>query len=111
MLGGPYELPSTIYTELACLNDGNYVFTVYDSMSDGIGSPGYYVLWSGGETVSDSRDDLIGLGSSKSTPFVVRPTTRSPTQRPTTRSPTRFPTRFPTNVSMPCLVAFDVQHS
>ena len=37
--GGPYQVPELAYTEWACLDDGWYNFTIYDSYARNASSP------------------------------------------------------------------------
>jgi len=68
--GGPYG-NAQLYEEEECLNEGCYLFTIYDSWGDGIccgWGEGNYELIVGGEVVRDSNGQF---GSSESTNFCV----------------------------------------
>ena len=76
--GGPYTIPNGIYTEMACLPDGQYFFTIYDSAGDGLQSPAFYRVAAMGAQIAEGS----AIGASESTSFSVS-ATLNPTPRPT----------------------------
>ena len=69
--GGPYYNPSAIYTQRSCLPDGKYEFTIYDSESDGMKSPGFYLLYADNQELVSDREISGSFGSLNTTTFVL----------------------------------------
>jgi photosystem II stability/assembly factor-like uncharacterized protein len=70
--GGGYSTPLSIYNNLACLNDGCYTFTIYDSYGDGICcgfGNGYYTFTNltGGNVLANGGN----FGTSEATDFCL----------------------------------------
>ena len=66
MEGGPYELPHSVYTKRACMNNGNYTFNIKDGGEDGVCCDegyGLYMLYNDGELIANS-DGQYGGGAS-----------------------------------------------
>jgi len=77
--GGPYhEGPGSLYYTRACLPDGVYNLTLFDSNGDGVTYPGHFQVY-----VEDKFLDLqYKIGNSTSIPFVLADNP-APTSRPT----------------------------
>ena len=69
--GGPYALPWAVYTQRACLPNGNYSLIMMDAGGDGVccdNGQGFFVLSSDGNTIADSDGRF---GSSHSSIFLL----------------------------------------
>ena len=64
----PFTLVATLYTDIHCVSDAEFTFTIYDSGNDGLccgfGDGGYSATY-GGSVVASGGD----FGSSESTTF------------------------------------------
>jgi hypothetical protein len=92
--GGPYHVgPNALYYSRACLPDGVFNLTLFDSAGDGVMYPGHFQIY-----VEEKFIDLqYKIGSSNSTSFVLANHPK-PTSRPTVAGCENFLALISTNL-------------
>ena len=92
--GGPYHVgPNALYYSRACLPDGVFNLTLFDSAGDGVMYPGHFQIY-----VEEKFTDLqYKIGSSNSTSFVLANHPK-PTSRPTVAGCENFLALISTNL-------------